>query len=129
MTYTPLILFGLGLFGVLVHNLKKLNEINRKNKGTVNYTEYFAIEKFSILISICFIGFLVVIKSEVSAVEYINKWIGTCFALAGFSAQSIILSATSAFEVFTKNKTKNFNEYFWVCTDRVASTMQNKYVF
>ena len=110
MTYTPFILFGLGLFGILVHNLKKLNEINRKNKGTVNWTEYFALERFSILMSIGFVGFLVVIKSEVSAVEYINKWIGTCFALAGYSAQSIILSATGAFEVFTKNKVKQIEK-------------------
>ena len=110
MKYTALILFALGIFGVMVHNLKKLNEINRKNKGKVNLSEYFALERFSILMSIGFVGFLVVVKSEVSSVEYINKWIGTCFALAGFSAQSLILSVTSAFETFTKRKTKEINE-------------------
>ena len=110
MTYTPFILFGLGLFGILVHNLKKLNEINRKNKGTVNWTEYFALERFSILMSIGFVGFLVIVKSEYTSIDYISKLIGTFFALAGYSAQSIILSATGAFEVFTKNKVKQINE-------------------
>ena len=110
MTYTPLILFGLGLFGVLFHNLIKLNSINRKNKGIVNISEYFALERFTIAISICFIGFLIVVKNEFTAVEYINKWIGTCFGLAGYLAQSLIVSFTSTTEAFIKNKMDSINE-------------------
>ena len=109
MTYTPLILFGLGIFGVLFHNLIKLNSINRKNKGIVNWHEYFALERFTILISIAFVGFLVVVKNEFMEVEYINKWVGTSFGLAGYLAQSLIVSFTSSTEQFIKDKIDNIN--------------------
>jgi hypothetical protein len=110
MTYTPLILFGLGLSGVLFHNLIKLNNINRKNKGIVNYKEYFALERFSIMISILFVGFLIVVKSEIAGVETINKWIGTAFGMAGYLAQSLIVSFTSSTETFIKNKVESINK-------------------
>jgi len=110
MNYTPFILFGLGFSGVLFHNLIKLNSINRKNKGIVNFSEYFALERFTIIISILFVGFLVVIKSELAGVETINKWIGTAFGLAGYLAQSLIVSFTISTEKFIKNKIESINE-------------------
>ncbi len=110
MTYTPLILLGLGFSGVLFHNLIKLNAINRKNKGIVNFGEYFALERFTILISLFFVGFLVVIKSELTGVETISKWIGTAFGLAGYLAQSLIVSFTSTTEQFIKDKIEAIND-------------------
>lgn len=104
MTYTPLYLFGFGLFGVLFHNLIKLSTINKKNKGVVNWREYFALERFTILISLFFVGFLVLIKGEISSVELINKWIGTSFALAGYLAQSLIVAFTSKTEEIIKDR-------------------------
>lgn len=110
MTYTPLYLFGLGLFGVLFHNLIKLNSINRKNKGVVNWREYFALERFTILISLFFVAFVVLIKSEVAGVELINKWVGAFFGMIGYLAQSLIVAFTSKTEEVIKDRINNINK-------------------
>ena len=90
MNYTPLVLFGLGLLGVLLHNLVKMDQINRKYDGLLNFRKYFMLERFSITISVCIVIVGLLIRSEVKQLESVGKWLGVSFFTLGYMAQSIL---------------------------------------
>lgn len=92
MNYTPFILFGLGLFGIVIHNLVKMNEINKQVAGNFNYRQYLAMEKFSIALSICVVVVGVIIRTEIKQLENAGNWLGLAFVTIGYMAQSIIIS-------------------------------------
>ena len=104
MNYTNLTLYGLGLLGILLHNLVELNKINRKNKGTVRLGEYFKIERFSILISVIVCGVCLIIKAEITQLEQVGKWLGLAFIAIGYMGQSLLVFAMGkANKVIEKN--------------------------
>lgn len=92
MTYTALILFGLGLFGIVIHNLVKMNEINKQHDGNFNYQKYIALEKFSIALSVCVVIVAVIVRTEIRELEAVGNWLGLAFVAIGYMAQSIIVS-------------------------------------
>jgi hypothetical protein len=92
MIYTPFILFGLGLFGIIIHNLVKMNEINKQHEGNFNYRKYIALEKFSIALSICVVVVCVIIRTEIKQLENAGNWLGVAFVTVGYMAQSIIIA-------------------------------------
>jgi len=104
MEYTNLVLFGLGLFGIILHNLIKLNDINRKNNGNVNYKEYINIEKFTILISVSVIGIALLAKHEITQLENVGNWLGLSFVAIGYMAQSIVVAFMGKAEKFIEEK-------------------------
>lgn len=104
MNYTTPILFALGMFGILLHNLIKLNSLNRKNKGTVNYSEYIDLEKFTIAISVCVVIIALIAQHEIQQLEAVGKWLGLAFVAIGYMAQSIVVSFIGKAEDFIKTK-------------------------
>lgn len=92
MEYTTLMLAALGLFGILLHNLVKLNELNRKNEGNLNLGSYFKLEVFSILISICVVAISLIAKAEIKQLEMAGQWLGLSFVAIGYMAQSIVVA-------------------------------------
>ena len=91
MNYTNLTLFGLGLLGILLHNLVELNKLNRANKGSVRLGEYFKIERFSILISVVVVGVSLIVKAEITQLEQVGKWLGLAFMAIGYMGQSLLV--------------------------------------
>jgi len=92
MSYTLLTLFGLGLLGVVLHNLVKLNDIKRANpNGDVNYGKYFKMESISIIISIIVIAALTWTSQEIKELANAGKWLGLGFVAAGYLAQSLLI--------------------------------------
>lgn len=92
MNYTPVILCLLGLAGVLLHNLVKLDTINRKAKGKVNFAQYIALEKFTILISLIIVvvgAFF--LQHEMAQLEAVAKYLGFGFLTLGYFAQSVLV--------------------------------------
>jgi len=91
MNYTNLTLFGLGVLGVLLHNLVELNKLNKNSKGNLNLKQYLKIERFSIAISliVCFVALLV--KSEITQLEQVGKWLGLAFMAIGYMGQSLLI--------------------------------------
>lgn len=91
MNYTNITLFGLGVLGVLLHNLVELNKLNKASKGSLNIGQYFKIEVFSIAISliVCFVAILV--KSEIQQLEQVGKWLGLAFMAIGYMGQSLLI--------------------------------------
>ena len=98
MEYTPLVLAALGLGGILLHNLMKMDEINKKMGGKFSLHEYLAIERFSIILSAVLVGVCVTISQEVKQLEAVGKWLGLAFVAIGYMSQSIILKFSSKAE-------------------------------
>jgi len=104
MEYTNSILFALGIFGILLHNLVKLNGINRRNNGDVNYIQYVKLEKFTILISISVVFISLLVKHEVKQIESIGTWLGVSYVAIGYMAQSILAAIMGKAEKFIEEK-------------------------
>lgn len=101
-------LFVSALIGVLLHNLVNLNNINRRNKGTVNWGEYYALERFSILISVIVVGACSFLLNEdihnylASNSSNLAKYVRTGFIILGYFAQSILVSVMGKAEKYVK---------------------------
>jgi len=92
MNYTNFTLYGLGVLGILLHNLVELNKINSDPKKS-NFTikSYLKLEAYSIVISliICFVALL--IKTEIQQLENVGKWLGLAFMAIGYMGQSLLI--------------------------------------
>jgi hypothetical protein len=91
INYTNLALFGLGILGVVLHNLVQLNKINRAQNGNVNLIQYFKLEIYSILINICALIGALVAKHEIAQLEEAGKWLGLSFVTIGYMGQSLLI--------------------------------------
>lgn len=107
MNYTLLVLAALGLFGILLHNLVKLNDINRKNKGEINLANYFKIERFSIAISVCVVLVALMVRAEIKELQIAGKWLGLSFFAIGYMSQSLLVKFMGKAEKIVNEKTGN----------------------
>lgn len=89
MNYNDLVLFGFGLGGVLVHNLTKINELNKQNKFSA--TKYFGMEWPAISISLILVALAIAGKHEVAQLEQAGKWLGLAFVTIGYMGQSLFV--------------------------------------
>jgi len=104
---TLLFYFAGGLFGILVHNLIKLNTINKKQKGNTNLGEYWQMERFAILISICVVVVALIAQHEIKQLSQVGKYMILSFFAIGYMAQSIVVSYMGRAENFLNdNKDK-----------------------
>lgn len=93
MEYTPIILGSMGVIGILLHNLVKMDSINRASAGRINLRQYLAVERFSILISILVVLAATVASQEVKELYNAGKWLALGFVGIGYLAQSILVKA------------------------------------
>lgn len=110
MDYTLLTLSALGLFGILIHNLVKLNSLNREQKGEINIFKYWKIERFSIILSVCVVCVCLIARTEVKQLESIGNWLGLAFVAIGYMAQSIVVSFSNKAQKFIDDKIDNQNK-------------------
>jgi hypothetical protein len=89
--YTPILLAALGMIGILLHNLVKLDSLNRAANGKVNFLAYLAVERFSILISIIVVIAATITSQEVKELANAGKWLGGGFVCIGYLAQSLLV--------------------------------------
>lgn len=113
MNYTNLTLFGLGLLGILLHNLVELNKLNKKSNGGLKLKQYFKLEVFSIAISIVVIIVAMIIKAEIKQLEAVGKWLGLAFMAIGYMGQSLLVfvmgKANKVIDKQDENNTNNPN--------------------
>lgn len=88
--YTNLILFALGLFGVLIHNLIKVETINRQSEGHFDFKKFISIEWPSIAISLSVVCVCLIAKHEIQQLEEVGNWLGLAFVTIGYTSQSIV---------------------------------------
>lgn len=91
MDYTPVVLFALGILGILLHNLVELNKINRKTGGNAKIGNYIKLELYSILISILMVSSAVMVSQEIKQLESVGKWLGLGFIAIGYMGQSVLI--------------------------------------
>lgn len=105
MNYTQLALTGLGMVGILLHNLVKLNAIKRSDKeGNVNYIRYLKMEWISIFISFIVIIGMVWTSQEIKELAGAGKWLGIGFIAGGYLAQSLLISFMGKAQKVIDNK-------------------------
>lgn len=91
MTYTPFLLGGLGLLGILLHNLVQLAKINKETEGNANLWKYWKLEQYSILIAVIMVGVAVIILEEIAQIEQFANWKGIGFIAIGYMGQSLLV--------------------------------------
>jgi len=104
MDYTNLTLGGLGLFGIIIHNLVKLNSLNRANNGILNLGKYWALEKFTILISVCVVAVALIARNEIDKLANVGDWLGLAFVTLGYMAQSIVVTFMGKAQKYLDNQ-------------------------
>ena len=93
MNYSTFILASLSLVGVLLHNLVKINEINKDpNKGDFNLRSYWRKEWASIMISVIVGSVAAFLKQEIKQLDAAGNWLGVGFIAIGYMAQSVLIS-------------------------------------
>jgi cytochrome bd-type quinol oxidase subunit 2 len=92
MEYTKIVLFLLGLLGIVLHNLIKLDGINRQSEGNINLWKYWRMERFSIIISVIVVVVCLIARQEVKQLQQVGNWLGLAFVAIGYMAQSIVVS-------------------------------------
>lgn len=90
MEYTNLILFALGIFGILIHNLMKIDGVNRRQNGNFNFWPFIRLEWPSIFLSICVVVVAMIAKQEVKQLDKVGGYLGLAFVAIGYMAQSIV---------------------------------------
>ena len=93
INYHIITLVAFGLLGVLLHNLVKLDSINRQSDGKVNLLKYFALERFSIFISIIVVVCAAMASQEIKELKLAGNYLGLGFISIGYLAQSILVKA------------------------------------
>ena len=92
MSYTTLILFAVGCVGVLLHNLVKIDEINKNPKlGNFNLGTYWGREWASVLISVIFVAVCAFLQEEIKQLHEAGNWLGFGFLALGYMAQSVLI--------------------------------------
>lgn len=93
MNYTFLILFVCGFAGVLLHNLVKIDEINKDpSKGNFSFKSYLKTEWASIAISLIVVSMATLLKKEIKQLELAGNWLGLAFIFLGYTSQSILIT-------------------------------------
>ena len=119
MNYTLSVLMAAGLAGVLLHNLVKMNDLNRQQNGNFNYKQYFAIEKFSIIISVIVVGVCSYFSQEVKELANAGKWLGLGMVGLGYLAQSLLIK-------FMGNAQKKIESQWKGVADNIDTSHLNK---
>lgn len=92
MEYTNVMLILLGLFGVVVHNLFKINKINKSLNGNFKFGPFIALEWPSICISVCLVIVCVIAKVEIKKLDAVGEYLGLGFVFIGYGGQSFFYS-------------------------------------
>jgi hypothetical protein len=96
----------MGIIGILLHNLVKLDSLNRANSGIVNLGKYIAIERFSIIISVLVVIGATIGSQEIKQLEFAGKWLSLGFLAIGYLAQSILVKVMGKAQSYVDNQTK-----------------------
>jgi len=87
--YNDLTLLLFGVFGILIHNLIKIQELKKSN--TFQPHQYFGMEWPSIAISAIVVFAAILGKHEVKELEQAGKWLGLAYLTIGYMGQSILI--------------------------------------
>lgn len=90
MSYQIFTLLACGIFGILVHNLMKIEAINRKENGNFKLGPFFKLEWPSIAISLCVCIVALIARTEIRQLRELGNYLMLGFFAIGYMAQSIV---------------------------------------
>lgn len=91
MEYTTPVLAVLGLAGIAVHNLVKIDSLNRQSKGCFSFWPFVKLEWPSIAISVIVLGVMMISVQDMVSMSVTMKWpLGPAFFTGGYMAQSLL---------------------------------------
>ena len=91
INYTQATLLAFGIAGILLHNLIKMDTLNKKDGVNFSVWKYLKMERFSILIALIIVAVAVVGSQEVRQLQLVGKWLGGGFIAIGYMGQSILI--------------------------------------
>ncbi len=98
MEYTPFILCVIGLAGIFIHHLVKIDSLNRLNEGTIHFGKYLAVEWASILINFIIVLLVsFILNKELHAylqmLDFLKYFVGFAMFTIGYAGQSLLVKA------------------------------------
>ena len=126
MDYTLIMLASLGGFGILIHNLKNLNSLNRKSEGNLSLVQYLKLEVYSILLSISVVAVALIAQQEIRQLEIVGNYLGLAFVAIGYMAQSIVVSFAGKAEKFIKEKESQMSEAVKILDFETAALIRDE---
>lgn len=81
-----------GVLGILIHNLKNMNDINKRNNGNFLLRDYLRLEYLSILLSACVVAVALIASQEIKKIQTVSEYLVLSFVAIGYMAQSIVIS-------------------------------------
>lgn len=109
MNYTELMLIGVGVLGILCHNLVKINDLNKKSNGNFNFGQYMKLERFSIVLSVIVVVAAGVLSQEVKDLASAGKYLGFGMFTVGYCAQSILVKTMGKAQKYIENSSQYDN--------------------
>lgn len=91
INYTQATLLAFGIAGILLHNLIKMDTLNKKEGVSFSFWKYLKMERFSIFIALIIVAVAVVGSQEVRQLQLVGKWLGFGFLAIGYMGQSILI--------------------------------------
>ncbi len=91
MNYSQLMLGGLGLLGILIHNVFQLNSLNKAANGNYKFGQYIKVEKYSIIASVLIVIAAIFTVQEIKQLEQVQNYLGLAFIAIGYMGQSILV--------------------------------------
>ena len=87
MEYTNLLLFVCGVFGIAIHNLVKINQINRKENGNFKFLPFIRLEWPSISLSLCVVVVCLIAKQEIRQLEQVSNYLALFFVFTRYASR------------------------------------------
>ncbi len=99
----------MGILGMALHFLVKMDSINRDSAGAVNWKKFFLLERFSILISFLVVVVATLLSHEIKQLELAGEWLGFGMVSIGYMSQSLLIKFMSKIQSCADNNfdTKN----------------------
>ena len=90
MDYKIYTLLACGLFGIIVHNLMKIDSLNRKTDGNFKFRSFIRLEWPSITLSACVVIVALIARTEVKQLKELGNYLMLGMFAIGYMAQSIV---------------------------------------
>jgi hypothetical protein len=86
-----MVLLGLGLLGIVAHNLIEMNKLNKLKGNDFSFMSYIKKEYLSMLVSVVVVVIALLIKNEIKQLDKVSDWLGLSFVTIGYMGQSILI--------------------------------------
>lgn len=91
MEYKDFALLGLGIMGVLLHNLVKISQLKKEGKVFIA-GKYYSDEWPTMCISFCMVVIAIYCKHEIKELEIAGNYLGLGFVTLGYMGQSLLIT-------------------------------------